>query len=371
MKKICTSPSVYGECYVPCVLVNNYRTNVGFRIANLIHILDGRNKVKYLEFFSEHVLERVDNGEIIVDVKEMNTETGDISKKVKRIDMNIFLRGAIGPRLRWWVGANQLAEANKVNLNVDRVEDTVRPQGVDQLRMICTDLKFNKLNASSFVIRDPGIDFEESNDIPDLIAGTFTKSGDKLDLTLFYEYLGDIINDVWFFSKLLMITANWCSLKIGDITIIGINDDCGNFDTNVEFTDSNSLIYRINEVGYNPVDFFDDFEWLANIFDNLMCMFNKQTYEIKEVDYETMLGMVERTIEGRIKTEFIRDLIYGLLVWILVNKCDSYGEEHIVDYMGKIKTRIKYEIAHMITYVGAPVLVANAADSILGELCPP
>lgn len=178
-----------GHGIYDCSISNKY-TNMGFRLAYFLWIMRGSNSLSELNFYSKHVNKMSDNG--------------------------TNLRGAYGPRLRFWVGPDQLQEAIKTNQDIDKEEDMVKPHGIDQLRKVFDDLS-NGQKVSICQIFDPSIDFDDSNDIPDLFSIVFDW-GDCLNMNAIFGVStvnGHFINDYFFLSLLHVCMANLLDTKPG------------------------------------------------------------------------------------------------------------------------------------------------------------
>ena len=121
--------------------VNNGSGDLAFRIGYLIWTLNGSNMLQSLGFHGGCMGGYTDDGET--------------------------LRGAYGPRLRYWIGADALQEAIKINQDIDKPEDYIKPTGVDQIESTYNDLN-SGLPASSMSIFDPALDYESTRHVPDL-----------------------------------------------------------------------------------------------------------------------------------------------------------------------------------------------------------
>ena len=324
MKEI---PVIHKECYIARAEVENETSNVGFRIANLIHILGGDNKLNKLSYYSNHVEEKSDDGKA--------------------------LRGSYGPRLRWWVGSDQLAEANKINVNMDDEKDMVKPVGVDQLLMAYMDLipedqQGLGLSHSSFVVRNPAIDFDETNDVPDLLSGTFYIDNYRLHLILNYEIIENVFNDLWAFSQILSMMAVWIHAVPGSLIVNGVIDNSGKYET-FETIDRCCQQDR-NVMGFDTEakEFWEDMDTLNYLEGHIRCIFNKEVLINEDVDYESCIEMFMRTSEERFFGNYPKELLFALLIWALANKCDMYGEQHIIHMLGQMETSIKGEVIHML-----------------------
>jgi len=124
---------------------NNEYTNLGFRIANLIHTMKGSSDYAMLAFYSNHMEQFLD------EVIEKPTQEGEVldyltNEPVKEVyehkyQDNRLLRGSLGPRLRNWIGSHQLQESIDINSELSDDMEFVKPEGIDQLKEAFEDLK--------------------------------------------------------------------------------------------------------------------------------------------------------------------------------------------------------------------------------------
>lgn len=170
-------------------------TNIGFRLAYFLWNMRGSNSLEELSFYSNHV----------------NTLTDD----------HLSLRGAYGPRLRFWVGADQLQECINNNIDVDKDEDFTKPEGVDQIKKVYEDLKSGQ-KASCCQIFDPSVDFEDTNYIPSLTNLLFFVKNNELHLNVTYldfDLNSHTINDIYFLRLLHICLCNMLNLTPGMISL--------------------------------------------------------------------------------------------------------------------------------------------------------
>jgi len=175
------------------VFVENEFSNLGYRLAYFLHVMRGSNSLKHLSFYSSHVEKYTDDSKT--------------------------LRGALGPRLKFWVGADQLQEAINKNLDVDDPEDMVKPKGIDQIERMYEDLK-DGMDSTCCSFFDPSIDFEESNDIPNVVGAVLKRANEFLNLYALFnnvQFNKDFITEYFFFSLFLNCFSKILGLRPGKI----------------------------------------------------------------------------------------------------------------------------------------------------------
>jgi len=289
--------------------VNSKYTNLGFRLAYFLWNLKGSNMLGSLSYYSKHV----------------NDFTDD----------NISLRGAYGPRMRFWIGADQLQEAININSRIDDPEDFTKPKGVDQLQMCFEDLQ-NGMETSSCVILDPSLDFEDSKNIPDLISFIFrinnSNIGGCLDMIVNYGsiYLNkEFINDYFFlsllhkcFSSLLNVQARFIYFNIANPKF---NDE------KVEFYEYD---YKYNDLF--PHDFLIEAFWdnIFRLYDfekHLRCAVFKESVHSEQVDLIGHCGMLMDKFIEPIEDFFWKDYGKALLICSLLRYGDNNYQNYIED----------------------------------------
>ena len=168
-------------------------TNIGFRLAYFLWNMRGSNQLEELNFYSSHVNDMTDD--------------------------HLTLRGAYGPRLRYWVGADQLQKCINDNIDVDNKEDFKKPEGVDQIKKVYEDLKSGILT-SCCQIFDPSIDYEDTNYIPSLSNVIFFVKGSELHMMcnyLDFNFSSHTVNDVWFIRLIHICLCNMLNKTPGMI----------------------------------------------------------------------------------------------------------------------------------------------------------
>jgi hypothetical protein len=316
---------------VPKIEYRTDYTNFGFRFAYWLWILRGSNSLSELMYYSRHVGIYSDNGS--------------------------QLRGAYGPRILNWIGPDQLQEAIKTNQDVDDERDFVKPVGVNQLKAVFDDLTVNELDISTIVVRDPAIDFEESNDIPDLLSISVSTTEEDVVVSGLYEKAReDMVNDMFVLGLISEMFACWLHKKHSNtnIYIIGENGDDSRIESygtrEYAFFDHKFTIGDTTYIGLfdpNPNVFWSDLEQLNRYENHLRQMFTAQTFKNPAVNPKELMDSLFACILNQIETPFLREVGYILMLYVL----EKYGSDSYQD-----------EIIHMMERIGNPFY-----DSIANE----
>jgi hypothetical protein len=265
-------------------------TNIGFRIAYLLWILKGANTIEQLNYYSDHLSVKSDD--------------------------DITLRGAYGPRLRNWIGADQLQEAINKNKDVDDVEDFCKPKGVDQLESIYNDFK-NGMNVSSAMIFNPGIDFDNSKDIPDLLNIVFFKKDGFLHLNVMYAELEidfNFVNDYFFITVLHHIIANLVGLKPGVINFNITKSKISNIElTTLPLLEGEHV--RLQDT--NSESLWKNLFLLYGLEKHIRCNINKDSIEQPDVELISCCNKLKEKFIDNITCPFWKELGYILMIWAL------------------------------------------------------
>lgn len=289
------------ECEMADLNIENKKTNLGFRLAYFLWVMKGENRLDSLNRYSNHINKMSDDG--------------------------LHLRGAIGPRLRYWVGADQLQEATERNLNIDDPKDMLKPKGVDQLQRIYDDLK-SGLPTSSAVIFNPAIDFDDSNYIPDIISFTVYVTKKRLNMFITFSSIdinGHFVNDLFFFRMLHRLYVNLLGLEKGEMRI---------FSSHFSYEESNDDdLLMISNITKDYFDEKDKDEFFNNIY--LLCDMEKHARSIITKDSVNnpdidMTGLCDKLIEkfiNGIKSSFWRNYGLSLLSVLLYTEAGiSYND---------------------------------------------
>lgn len=282
------------ECYVgfdcPVICKN---TNVGIRLAYLLHILRGSNTLDQLLYYMPD-----------------KTYLQSLS------DDNMTLRGAYGPRLRYWVGSDQLQEAIEQNADIDEPDEFVKPQGVDQLREMYDDMKENGLEVTAFGIYDPSIDFEETNFVPTLLSGVFDvdwKDG-FLGMTLYYSHVdigGFFINDLFAFKVIQSLMATFLDVGMASM-VVHVARMSGYTDEKHCTTISSE---HVEVPGMTADEGWADIQELCLFERHMRNMVTSKSIASKQVSIESLSQSLEKSFISKMKYGFFKDIAYALLIY--------------------------------------------------------
>lgn len=297
-------------------------TNIGFRLAYFLWIMRGSNLLDNLNYYSKHVDKMTDN--------------------------NINLRGAYGPRLRMWVGADQLQESIKANQDVDE-EECTKPQGVNQLEKVYDDLKGGMIS-SCCQIFDPSIDFDNSNDIPELSTMNFVFQKDLQMNALFTSATlnGHFINDYFFLSLLHSCMANMLGTKTGRLNVIISNANSVLMSVPQMRAPHCSLeVEHIMPDNTNPESLLKDIYSLCDFEKHLRNSVTKESIMIPTVNILPLCEKImSKTVDATATScQFWKDYAYTMFASVLIKEDKERFKEYIVDQiLPKIKGRFKDEI---------------------------
>jgi thymidylate synthase len=289
------------NCEMADLNIENKKTNFGFRLAYFLWIMKGENKLESLKRYSNHIYKMSDDG--------------------------LNLRGATGPRLRYWVGADQLQEATEKNLNIDDPKDMVKPKGVDQLQRIYDDLKAG-LPSSSAVIFNPAIDFDDSNYIPDAISFTVFVVKKRLNMFISFNSIdvnGHFVNDLFFFRMLHRLYINLLGLEKGEIRFFSSHFSYEETSEDDILTFSNVQKDCFDEKDYD--EFFENIYKLCDMEKHARSIISKESINNLDIN---MIGLCDKLIEKFINTissNFWRNYGLSLLAVLLhIEARNSYND---------------------------------------------
>jgi len=180
------------------MVYNDEFTSCPFRIMYYLHIVSGENLVAPLAYYSDHIV--CENGQ-----KRMSD--------------------ALGPRIKNWIGPNELAKAQACDVERQQeenpypsdmkkyfdVQEHTKPHGIDQLYETYFDM-VNENYESTIIVRDPEIDLNTATTlIPDLISITFSRRKEKMVIFANFGSCHDtsILNDIWFITQLKYMYKLW------------------------------------------------------------------------------------------------------------------------------------------------------------------
>ncbi len=361
-----------------CLPITNDHTNVAFRIATWIHIINGSNDLEFLSRYSQHIVAASDNME--------------------------QLRGAFGPRMRNHVGAHQLqeminlnsditgeevTEEEKVDENIIDYDDNgdpvyapptyVKPEGIDQMRAVYDDLKHG-MSDTAIIIRDPGVDFEESDDIPDLIAVSFNgKVINRFDAeevtTLKATALYGTGNNYNFLTEIwaLSLMTQMYKAHLG-YTHSRFSVHC--YDWNEENDEHNFKLPSdcIPVCGEDHAQFWEDFDHLQRFAKHIQFHLNITTFDNPDVSNEWCINTLNSFFIEKIESPFLQDMAYSLAIWAFW----TYGNaspEYAGDYETQIEdmfklmhhTTIRIETAQFLSDKSLPYTLSEQVKEVMDE----
>lgn len=321
IRRVVSDPYVYGI---------NSHTNVGFRWGYFLWMMRGANLLEQLDYYSDHL--------------HFNS------------DDDLTLRGAYGPRMKHWIGADQIVEANRTNADIDDAhpEDFVKPKAVDQFLRVYEDLK-NNIDVSTMVIFDPAIDFEDSNDIPNLITLIFRSKDDKLSMrAIFTEAIinGQFINDYFCLSLIHMCMASWLKLETDELTIFTENP----IYSPQAFVQVPQINRELTEKDF-PKDtahnFWKDIIDLSYFERHLRMRLTRETAQREEVSILQLCEWLEDQHLSLVRSEFWYKVGAVLMVYSIIRNC-GFGNEDMIEFIcnlleNKINGALQVEIAYWIS----------------------
>ena len=317
--------------------LNNDYTNLGFRIANLIHIMEGKSEYAMLAYYSDHMEQFLDEIEtskeenIVLD-GETNMPAEHIIEH-KELDRRI-LRGAIGPRIRNWVGSHQLQEANNINSTLDDQMEFVKPEGVDQLKSAFEDLNAHDMEYTTVMVRDPAIDFDVSNNIPDLSLINFTICKSTLIMSLMYQEVSltesNMLNEIWALQFIGMAFSKALKKSRLDIQIVSSNM---NAQVPTIFDDN---IPKENHFTENIDEFLSDLIILGKVENAVRNIYRPESFTNENVGIEYLSEMIEESFFDDFKLDICKDMAYCLIIFGL-----SKGGTEYLDNMKGYAVKIK------------------------------
>jgi len=304
-------------------------TNAAYRAAFLAAIIRGANDVASLLPFSNHVQMRSDDGE--------------------------SLRGALGPRMRYWVGVDQYKEMIDANLDVFQEDEYVKPQGVDQLACVNRDIEHGLPTAITF--RDPSLDFDTSDDIPDIISMSFVpkNNGRFLDVSLNYVVCDgeEFVNEMWALSVLAqMVAANVPSIERVNVTVLG---DEGEPLPESVCTATGVGMIKESDLMRTAPDLDDayrtsadgDLELFMDACMHARMLFSKSALDNVDVSVQDNVKMFTRKyLEGGIKCLWLNDALRTMAIHLILSgatKNTGEYEESVIDLTSDYYMRWMYD----------------------------
>lgn len=334
----------HGHDISPCTLQSKY-TNMGYRICHFINMITGNNLYSNFKFYSDHVETLLDQEEIKQDNRiAIDNETGeeitDPSKIIRSKRDTRVLRGAIGPRIRNWVGSHQLKEANEINCTVKDDEDFVKPNGVNQIMCALADLKDDDMKATTIIIRDPAIDFDASNDIPELISISFSKTKnvhEEISTVMVFESNNNIIvNDIWAMQVLTCIFVEMLkqfrSFNLDAYCISSEEEPCYNHNTSFRSMPRR----RFPEVSEEQLYF--DMINLAHVEKFVVNSFKEESFYNDEISINYLIQKLESTLIDKIHHKLLKDMCYALVIFAIKKAKSEAHDANIEILRQKVET---------------------------------
>lgn len=320
------------------IAVENENTNYAFRIAYLMHVLGGCNDLERLSRYSEHIDGFTDDGK--------------------------SLRGAYGPRMRNWIGAHQLQDMINTNADITDPEEYIKPAGVDQCMAVFDDLK-SDFSETTIVIRDPGIDFEVTEDIPDLISITFIPKNKSLNVYATYgtAWNKNFLNEV---SMLMHLCRMYDKLlNKYEECVLHINSYSDNEDGVCEFTFVPQFEVSICDT---PKTFWRDLETLQKFSNHIRFYLNEKTFDNPDVAELTCADALNGALIEEIESPYFKNMAYALMIWAFVKYGSScpYRDEEVTEFFtGMGKSDIKYEVALALNAESQHYLLTDEIKEVL------
>lgn len=315
----------------PVMGLCNAFTDFNFRLGYMMWVLRGANLLKPLDYYGKIMGGFTDDGE--------------------------SLRGAYGPRLRYWVGVDALQEATNINQNLESEKEFVKPSGIDQLEAVFRDLEAGRQYAT-MVVFDPAIDYEETNYVPDLISITFSvvteSDGRHLDMLLGYNELmvdSYAINDMFLFEMVKVILAGFLKLVPGKTIITSIcrskfSKDVVNDEVEGRYTDPIMADSAVMDMAHDLNDFksekfWEEFRTLVEFENHLRLMVNNETFINREVNVTELAQLLEDKLMGKITCNLLRDIGHSIMICAILRYADNF--KLYDDYLEVLAKGIKYD----------------------------
>jgi len=294
-----------------CPAISQF-TNIGFRYAYFLWIMRGANIVEQLDYYSPHLHHNTDD--------------------------DLTLRGAYGPRLKYWVGADQIAEANKINSDIEDSDDFVKPKGIDQLHGVFTDLK-SGMGTSVISIFNPSLDFEDSNDVPNLISMVFTYRHEKLNLyaTFSESFInGQFVNDYSFLAFLQVCMTGWLKGEVGELSVM-VSNPIYQPQNDIEICNLDLYGTGRDVPVTGDMDFWNYIIALSNMERHLRKCVNEQTINNQDVSVSFLTGKLIDVCMKNIDNQFWREVGYILIIYSII-KHGGLVDESLREFITSLLT---------------------------------
>lgn len=322
------------------IIHNNDSTNGAYRIAHFLSIVSGDNFIKSIELYSDHIKKYASDG--------------------------VRIESALGPRIKYWVGAHGVAEAIKEAEEINELDtggdnflsakEYCKSSGIDQLHKTYLDIH-NGMSETTIVCRDPDLDFDNNKYIPDLISITFSRHQELL--TVFANFgeaseTTEFINDLWFLSRLCELYKLWLSdigIKKVELKILC---NCVKSSFSVDVFQSKELFELVDS---DPDIFWEQISTLVSCLKHLRAFLNKENlmkddispeYLVKDKLIRLFVGQWQKDeIEKYVKINmpYVLDMFLSLIIYPLsISKYSERFEDLVIELYQRMTTDIKYEI---------------------------
>jgi hypothetical protein len=306
--------------------------------------------------------------------------------------------------MRNWIGAHQLQEMINVNADIsveepENIEENVvdiaedgtnilalpgsayiKPVGVDQAMAVFDDLKHG-MEETCITIRDPGIDFQESDDIPDLISiifvndlgGAFDAESDRGTLQVTAQYgtgnNPNFLNEIWALSLLVQMYRKHLKYTGSRFNIV-----CHRWEeSDFELKEMDWLSYgELGICGENLHEFWDDLKMLQDFATHIQFFLNEKTFENPDVSNEWCVAKLKEVFIDKIASPFLKDMAYSLTIWAFWtygNKMPTYAgpyEDRVSDLFNMMHdTSIRVETAEFLSHESLPFELADSVREVL------
>jgi len=296
------------------ILLNNGTLNYGLICSYLAEVYSGDNTVDRLSFYDKRALAYADD------------------------DMPYY-HGANGPRMRNWVGANQLNECNQINMDIDNPEKFVKPTGVDQLLFAYRDLYHGTNKSATIIIRDPAVDYNETVFVPDLISFTLHVEDNELNLVAIYENIVPEIffhADLYMFNEIVSSFARFMDMQCGVVSVYGIETEL--------FTVAIKTPHCDNEITLSPDLYYNQMSYISYINKHIVSALKSEIYGNYEIDVREVIEKflkyvgTNTGIENKfhISEPYFQSMAYAMVCSSVLLHGNSDADEIVVELFALI-----------------------------------
>lgn len=303
------------------MVYNDEYTSCPLRVMNYLHIVSGENLVAPLKYYSDNII----------------CEEGQ-----KRMP------NAIGPRIKNWIGANELARAQREDVERQEEDNPYpsdmqkytgvvehgKPTGIDQMYEVFFDI-VNENKESTIIVRDPEIDLDQATMlVPDLISVTFSRNNENLIIFANFGSCEDtsILNDIWFVMQMKHMYQIWLG-KHNGIKKVNLVIKVNNSDKKIEipcFMDPNHKNYDCE-----GNDYWSQIRTLNQLSVHVQSFFGSDSVGNVNIDIKKLSDIIHRNFlcdkkstfgdYEPIKIPLLRDMAKSLMIGGLVRN-DKNGD---------------------------------------------